>query len=196
MSSLSTRPPLPVPSTSEMSTPSSRDRCCTAGVASAAAALGWAAARLGRVALAVDVNFDKRLAHPRHLARLVVQLLDGTGEAARDLDRRLVALHLAQRREFLDARPGLDEPLYHLALDDALANVGQQHRLHGPQPPRLAEPPRSPTPAAAPLGGNRGHGLPLPPQHAGASLEEHGAFTIGAAGDADNPQRRRGRERQ
>lgn len=69
--------------------------------------------------LALDVNVDKGLADLGHLAGVVVELLDGAGEARGDFDRGLVALDLAERGKLLDAGAGLDEPLDDLAFDDA-----------------------------------------------------------------------------
>lgn len=68
------------------------------------------------IGVGLNINVDKRLAHLGHLARFVVELLDGTGKAAGDFHRGLVALHLAKRRELLDLSSRLDEPLDDLAL--------------------------------------------------------------------------------
>eukprot|EP00160_Parvularia_atlantis_P020616 Unigene8622_Nuclearia_a/m.26394 Unigene8622_Nuclearia_a/g.26394 ORF Unigene8622_Nuclearia_a/g.26394 Unigene8622_Nuclearia_a/m.26394 type:complete len:449 (-) Unigene8622_Nuclearia_a:35-1381(-) len=84
----------------------------------------------GRVVVEVDV--DQGLTDLGDLAVLVVQLRDAAREPRRDLDRGLVALDLADLVELGDLVALLDEPLQHLDLDDALANVGQVERAHGP----------------------------------------------------------------
>lgn len=119
---------------------------------------------------ALDVNVDKGLADLGHLAGLVVELLDGAGEAAGNFDRGLVALDLTERGEFLDTGAGLDEPLDDLTFDDAclsragwlatcatrgggsweaeenkdivhtFTNIGQKNGLDGAQASGLGEP--------------------------------------------------------
>lgn len=58
-----------------------------------------------------------------------MQLLYDAVEGTRDLDRRLVRLHLANLVELLDACTGLHEPLDELAFRDAFADVCEEKGL-------------------------------------------------------------------